>query len=256
MSLPKPPPRPDQAHTGALAWMLQHRVVTLLIGFVILALAGAAFGDEPGSPQASGGASPSEAPTGEASSPPTTSADVPQVEGEPQKKAVSALEALGFEVQIVEKYSRVEAHSVLKLSEDPGTTLEEGATITLVVAEPIPRLPNVVGKSSSNAISLLKGAGYEVRVVRQGSTQLAGSVIALRPGEGSPVIPGKTVTVVVAKPRPEPEPSSSCDPNYSGYCVPVVSYDLDCADVGSFFQVVGTDRHGFDGDYDGVACES
>jgi hypothetical protein len=47
-----------------------------------------------------------------------------------------------------------------------------------------------------------------------------------------------------------------CDPNYSGYCVPLVSYDLDCDDVGSFFTAVGSDEHGFDGDADGVACES
>ena len=190
MSLPKPPPRPDQPHSGALAWMLQHRVVTLLVGFVILALAGAAFGDEPGSPQASGGASPSEAATGGTPGPPaTTSAEVPQVEGESMTQAVSALEALGFEVQIVEKYSRVEANSVLKLSEDPGTTLEEGATLTLVVAEPIPRLPNLVGKSSSNAVSRLKDAGYVVRVVRQGSIQLAGSVISSPPGGGLSIDP-------------------------------------------------------------------
>ena len=36
----------------------------------------------------------------------------------------------------------------------------------------------------------------------------------------------------------------------------LVSYVLDCDVVGSFFTVVGSDRHGFDGDSDGVACES
>jgi hypothetical protein len=36
----------------------------------------------------------------------------------------------------------------------------------------------------------------------------------------------------------------------------LVSYVLDCGDFGSFFTVVGSDRHGFDGDSDGVACES
>ena len=47
-----------------------------------------------------------------------------------------------------------------------------------------------------------------------------------------------------------------CDSNYSGYCVPIVSYDLDCKDVGSNFRVVGYDKHRFDGDGDGLACES
>ena len=103
-------------------------------------------------------------------------------------------------------------------------------------------------------ISQLKEAGYKVRVIRRESSLRVGSVIGLRPSAGSPLIPGKTVTLVVAKEKPEP--TSLCDPNYSGYCVPIVSYDLDCADVGSFFRVIGSDRHGFDGDSDGIACES
>ena len=49
---------------------------------------------------------------------------------------------------------------------------------------------------------------------------------------------------------------SGCDPNYSGYCVPKVPYDLDCKDVGKDFLVIGRDIHGFDGDGDGIACES
>ena len=48
---------------------------------------------------------------------------------------------------------------------------------------------------------------------------------------------------------------SGCDPNYSGYCVPIVSYDLNCKDVGSNFRLIGRDIHGFDGDGDGWCCE-
>ena len=51
--------------------------------------------------------------------------------------------------------------------------------------------------------------------------------------------------------------SSGCDPNYAGACVPISSTDLDCSDIGVHdFQVVGTDVYGFDGDHDGIACES
>jgi len=53
-----------------------------------------------------------------------------------------------------------------------------------------------------------------------------------------------------------PPASPACDPNYSGYCVPVVSYDLDCPDIGHRVYVIGVDIHGFDGDGDGVGCES
>ncbi len=71
---------------------------------------------------------------------------------------------------------------------------------------------------------------------------------------------GTKVAKVTPPPRassPAPAPSSNCDPNYSGGCVPIVSYDLDCPDIGFRVYVVGTDIHGFDGrDNDGVGCES
>jgi hypothetical protein len=50
--------------------------------------------------------------------------------------------------------------------------------------------------------------------------------------------------------------SSACDPNYSGACVPIVPYDLDCPDIGQLVLVVGNDIHKFDRDRDGRACES
>jgi len=51
------------------------------------------------------------------------------------------------------------------------------------------------------------------------------------------------------------KPVSTCDENYSG-CVPIVSYDLDCPDIGRSVSVYGYDRHGFDRDNDGFGCES
>ncbi len=55
---------------------------------------------------------------------------------------------------------------------------------------------------------------------------------------------------------PTPTPGGACDPNYTGYCVPVVTYDLDCPDIGHRVTVVGVDIHRFDGNGDGVGCES
>lgn len=67
-----------------------------------------------------------------------------------------------------------------------------------------------------------------------------------------------TPTPVPATPTPVPaEVAPSCDPNYSGACVPVYPPDVNCGDISARrFQVVGRDVHGFDGDGDGVACES
>lgn len=69
--------------------------------------------------------------------------------------------------------------------------------------------------------------------------------------------PVDEITYVGTYVKPAAPPVPRCDENYSGGCVPVVSYDLDCADIGFRVYVVGYDRHGFDGrDNDGVGCES
>jgi hypothetical protein len=62
--------------------------------------------------------------------------------------------------------------------------------------------------------------------------------------------------VVVTKAAP------TCDPNYSGACVPIAS-DVDCAGgsgngpayVSGPVRVIGTDIYGLDADGDGVGCE-
>ena len=64
-------------------------------------------------------------------------------------------------------------------------------------------------------------------------------------------------TYVEPEPSTPPSVGSGCDPNYSGGCVPIVDYDLNCADIGFSVVVVGVDIHGFDGrDNDGLGCES
>jgi micrococcal nuclease len=48
-----------------------------------------------------------------------------------------------------------------------------------------------------------------------------------------------------------------CDPAYPGVCIPSPPRDLDCADI-SFrhFQVLPPDPHNFDGDHNGIGCET
>jgi len=63
---------------------------------------------------------------------------------------------------------------------------------------------------------------------------------------------------------PAPTPSSpaggsgsNCDPSYPDVCIPPSPPDLDCGDI-SFrrFTVVPPDPHRFDGDHNGIGCES
>ena len=49
----------------------------------------------------------------------------------------------------------------------------------------------------------------------------------------------------------------SCDTSYPDVCIPAFPPDLDCGEIGySNFRVSGSDPHGFDGDGDGIGCES
>ena len=72
---------------------------------------------------------------------------------------------------------------------------------------------------------------------------------------------GTKVAVAAPAPAPAPAPSPSCDPNYTGACVPIAS-DVDCAGGGgngpAYVQgpvrVVGTDVYGLDRDGDGIGC--
>ena len=68
--------------------------------------------------------------------------------------------------------------------------------------------------------------------------------------------PAPTTTTVPATTTTE-APAENCDSSYPDFCIPPPSPDLDCGDVsGTNFTVVGSDPHGFDGDSDGVGCES
>lgn len=69
------------------------------------------------------------------------------------------------------------------------------------------------------------------------------------------------------RPAPTPTPTpvvptntpaaSNCDPAYPTVCIPPPPPDLDCGDIPyRRFQVLPPDPHRFDGDHDGIGCES
>jgi hypothetical protein len=51
--------------------------------------------------------------------------------------------------------------------------------------------------------------------------------------------------------------AGNCDPAYPTVCIPSPPPDLDCGDISERnFQVLPPDPHNFDGDGDGIGCES
>ncbi|TLZ71160.1 MAG: thermonuclease family protein [Methanobacteriota archaeon] len=56
---------------------------------------------------------------------------------------------------------------------------------------------------------------------------------------------------------PPPPPPGNCDPAYPDVCIPPPPPDLDCADIPyRNFRVLPPDPHHFDGDGDGIGCET
>lgn len=71
-------------------------------------------------------------------------------------------------------------------------------------------------------------------------------------------LPGPPITSapVAVVPAPLP-PAGNCDPSYPDGCIPASPPDLDCGDI-TFrrFTVLPPDPHRFDGDGNGIGCES
>jgi hypothetical protein len=114
------------------------------------------------------------------------------------------------------------------------------------------------------------GVGWTTTKLRWGLSADEAEVQALRNivrgCSAPPEVPGAAVATTVpppppppsAPPPPAPAPASgACDASYPGVCIPPAPPDLNCPDVGHRdFEVRPPDPHGFDGNNDGVGCES
>jgi hypothetical protein len=79
--------------------------------------------------------------------------------------------------------------------------------------------------------------------------------------DAPPAGPSITASPVTGPPvavdNPPPPPAASCDPSYPDVCIPPSPPDLDCGDISyRRFTVLPPDPHRFDGEGDGVGCES
>ena len=71
-----------------------------------------------------------------------------------------------------------------------------------------------------------------------------------------PAAPPTTAPPVAVDPPPAP-PVGNCDPSYPDLCIPTSPPDLDCGDISyRRFNVLPPDPHRFDGDGNGMGCES
>jgi len=64
-------------------------------------------------------------------------------------------------------------------------------------------------------------------------------------------------SVTPMPPTQAPQGDGECDPSYPDVCIPKSPPDLDCGDITyRRFRVLPPDPHRFDGDKDGIGCES
>jgi hypothetical protein len=133
---------------------------------------------------------------------------VPSVIGLLREAAVAALHAAGFNVAV--EYEASDQRDDVVIDQEPrgGSSLIQTGTVTITVArgEPQPELvdvPNVVGMGQAAATSALRGAGFQVAVVREPECDPANPGCEYLPGVVWSQSPtgraesGSTVTILV-----------------------------------------------------------
>ena len=129
---------------------------------------------------------------------------VMDVTGLNRASAETILREQGFTVTVVEEFhSRIPKGNVISQSPIAGTTLSEGARVTITVSkgEEMVKVPNVTSSSmtQANAESILMGAGFAVSIRTDESTSVPkGNVISQSPTAGTEVAKGSIVTITVS----------------------------------------------------------
>lgn len=129
--------------------------------------------------------------------------EVPDVTEMTEAEAVVAIRDAGFELGGTEKEFNDEVDSGLVYDQAPaaGTEAPKGSPITIYVSQGIEtvKVPNVVGKSEAEAISLLEEANLTVGTDQVFSSAPVGEVTNQNPSAGVNVDAGTKVTISVSK---------------------------------------------------------
>jgi serine/threonine-protein kinase len=131
--------------------------------------------------------------------------EVPDVTGDSEDNARSALEGAGLRVGEITRQESDEAPgTVIEQSPAAGEQVDKGAAVDLTVAQPT-AIPDVVDLTEEEAQAELEDAGFEVRVRDQAITDPAdeGMVLDQSPAAGEERRQGSRVTIIVGRAAPE-----------------------------------------------------
>ena len=122
------------------------------------------------------------------------------VVGIPASTAVKRLREAGFQPVVRSVFSTKPQGVVAAQKPAPGTQLAKGASVALSVSkgQPAKPVPDVVGQSASQAVALLKAAGFSATTVGVPSSETEGNVVAQSPAAGGKAQPGTKVRLNVS----------------------------------------------------------
>lgn len=128
---------------------------------------------------------------------------MPDVVGLDESEALKELDELKIEYIIERDYTELfDEGKVASQSIDKGTEIKDGDKVTIVVSKgkKVAKIPDVVGKTSSEAQSILEAAGFKVDVDDDYSDEVEEDyVISQSPNGDTQGAEGSTVTIVVSK---------------------------------------------------------
>ncbi|MBV9212259.1 MAG: serine/threonine protein kinase [Actinobacteria bacterium] len=128
--------------------------------------------------------------------------DVPDVVGKQESVATATLQDAGFKVTSVKQDSNQPKGQVLSESPAAGSSVPKDSRVTITVSRGPAKVavPDVTGKSVSDAQSALQGAGFSVTVTGPSD----GTVVSQSPAGGTKADKGSNVTIVAQKKQQQP----------------------------------------------------
>jgi beta-lactam-binding protein with PASTA domain/predicted Ser/Thr protein kinase len=132
---------------------------------------------------------------------------VPNLVGEPLAQAQQDVAKVGLKSRVLTQPSSQPSGTVFNQTPAAGSSVPSGSTVTLTVSNGKVTVPDVTGKSESDAKSALAGAGFtSVTTSTQSSSQPSGTVISQTPAGGAQADPSSTtVSLVIAKASTVPD---------------------------------------------------
>lgn len=126
---------------------------------------------------------------------------IPALNNMTVQEANEALHKLGLDVKEErEESSSVEAGKVIRTSPEAETEVDEKSTVTIIVAKKSrSTVPQLIGKTASDAKNILAKLGLSISVQEEWSDIGAGQIIRQSPEAGGSLEAGETVAVTISR---------------------------------------------------------